>query len=203
MTAQSVVAASPLTEDEQARADVYGLLQSLLKEAPSAELLSGVQRLMGDESAFGQAIDGLAEAARQTTVEAEAEAYQELFIGLGRGKLVPFASFYLTGFLHEKPLAELRGDLRELGVEKAENVSEPEDHVAAIAGTMALLIADADVSVSLCKQRAFFDKHIASWADVFFGDLAKSRTSAYFERVGEVGKAFIDVEKAAFEMLAE
>ena len=43
-----------------------------------------------------------------------------LFIGLGRGELLPYGSSYLTGFLHERPLARLRADLGPLGIERAE-----------------------------------------------------------------------------------
>ena len=45
-----------------------------------------------------------------------------LFIGVGRGELLPFASVYMTGFLNEKPLATLRNDMVTLGVERSPDV---------------------------------------------------------------------------------
>ena len=66
-----------------------------------------------------------------------------LTLEIGRGELVPFASYYRTGFLNEKPLAKLRGDMARLGIARAESVKEPEDHIAALCEMMAGLITGA------------------------------------------------------------
>ena len=54
------------------------------------------------------------------TAERVEREYFNLFIGLGRGELLPYGSYYQSGFLHERPLARLREQLSRLGIERAE-----------------------------------------------------------------------------------
>jgi TorA maturation chaperone TorD len=49
---------------------------------------------------------------------------------MSRGELLPYGSYYLTGFLNERPLARLREDLQALCIERVEKQCEPEDHAA-------------------------------------------------------------------------
>ena len=130
--------------EEQLRAQHYGFLARLLSEAPDGELLGQIATMAGDETAFGQAYGALARKAAQVSPEAVANEHFELFVGVGRGELLPYASFYLTGFLNERPLAELRADLRVMGVERAPGRFEPEDHIAFILEVMAQLGARRD-----------------------------------------------------------
>jgi DNA-binding transcriptional regulator YdaS (Cro superfamily) len=113
-----------------ARAQEYALLATLLGRAPDAKLLESLAGLRGDPTPLGVAHAALAQAASETSVERVEREYFDLFIGLGRGELLPYASYYLTGFLHERPLARLRSDLAPLGIERAEGNNEPEDHAA-------------------------------------------------------------------------
>jgi TorA maturation chaperone TorD len=139
-------------------------------------------------------------AARMTPAAAKAE-YGALFIGMARGELLPYASYYLTGFLNEKPLALLRQDMARLGIARAENVKEPEDHIAAICEMMAGLIEGSfGAPADLETQRAFFDRHLACWAETFFTDLEAARAAVLYAPVGTVGRAFIEIERTAFEM---
>src|SRR5690606_29379111 len=111
--------AGVIGEIDSARAQEYLLLAALLGRAPSADLLKRLAGLRGDATPLGLAHADLAEAAADTTAEKVEREYFNLFIGLGRGELLPYGSYYLTGFLHERPLARLRQDLNELGVERA------------------------------------------------------------------------------------
>src|SRR5258706_5837551 len=120
-----------------ARAQEYALLATLLVRAPDAKLLQSLAGLRGDATPLGVAHAALAQAASETTVERVEREYFNLFIGLGRGELLPYASYYLTGFLHERPLARLRADLGPLGIERTEGNSEPEDHAATLCEIMA------------------------------------------------------------------
>ncbi|WP_248304675.1 molecular chaperone TorD family protein [Breoghania sp. L-A4] len=125
------------TEEDVTRAQIYGLLAGLLAAPADASTLKSLAQLPGDESQLGQALGALsrvAAGARDTDVARE---YHDLFIGVGRGELLPYASYYLTGFLNEKPLAKLRGRMAELGIERDPSVKEPEDHVAAVMDMMA------------------------------------------------------------------
>lgn len=112
-------------ETEDLRARQWALLARLLVRAPDAELLAGVCALSGDETALGRAYSDLAAAARETTSGAVEREFFDLFVGVGRGELLPYASFYLTGFLNERPLAELRADLAAMGVERQAGRHEP------------------------------------------------------------------------------
>ncbi len=131
------------------------------------------------------------------------EEYFNLFIGVGQGELLPFGSYYLTGFLNEKPLAALRVDMDELGIGRVEGVKEPEDHIASLCEMMAGMITGAfGEPVSLDRQRAFFDKHIGCWAPRFFEDLQAAESAAFYMPIGSIGSVFMTVESQAFEMAA-
>src|SRR5688572_28938290 len=130
-------AGGDVDETDAARAQEYALLAALLTRAPDAALLKRLSELRADASPLGVAHAGLAQAAAAANVENVEREYFDLFIGLGRGELLPYASYYLTGFLHERPLARLRGDLAGLGIERVDGNNEPEDHAATLCEIMA------------------------------------------------------------------
>jgi TorA maturation chaperone TorD len=176
----------------------------LLAKPPEQPLLESVGALGGDESELGRAIQALAAAARGTTPDSVKDEYFELFIGIGQGELVPYGSYYLTGFLHEKPLARLRGDMGRLGIARADGVKEPEDHIAALCEMMSGLITGAfsDGPVDLEEQRGFFEQHIGCWAPRFFEDLEAAKAAAFYMPVGTIGRLFMAIESEAFDMAA-
>lgn len=193
------------TDEEALRAQAYALLARLLAAPPDDELIARLRALEGDGSALGLALTELAAAARRFTREAISDEYHELFIGITGGELNPYASYYLTGFLYEKPLAELRGDMAQLGIARQESKSsDPEDHIAALCEMMAGLITGAfgDWPASLAKQRAFFDEHIGSWAARFFEDLEEADAARFYRPVGKIGRLFMEIERQAFAMAA-
>jgi TorA maturation chaperone TorD len=166
-------AADGTLEDEQRyRAGAYGLLAALLRAAPGQALLDQLVALSpqsdAEPDALAEAMSGLADAARNHNPVQIEEEYQNLFIGIGKGEVVPYASWYLTGFLMEQPLSELRDDLRALGFERSVDTHEPEDHAAAIFEVFSVMITDAS---SLSEQERFFDIHMKPWLERFFADL--------------------------------
>ena len=192
----SVVAA-----EERLRANLYMLLAGLLGRAPNADVLSATNQIIGDESELGQALGTLARVAGRAKVEAVAQEYQDLFIGLGRGELVPFGSYYLTGFLNEKPLAVLRSDMARLGIERPSHVKEPEDHIAALLDMMAgLITGEFGEPAPLEEQKRFFKQHVEPWAGYFFRDLEAAKASILYAALGSVGRIFMQIETQAFEM---
>lgn len=192
-----------ITEEEILRAQCYRLLAGLLMAPPDGEALERLSRLEGDESALGQALTALGRAAGATDVAAADDEYHDLFIGVGRGELVPYGSYYLTGFLYEKPLARLRQAMAELGIGRADEVKEPEDHIAALCETMAGLIDGAfGAPADLETQRKFFDAHIGPWAGKFFSDLEAAKTASFYMPAGAAGRLFMEIESTAFEMAA-
>lgn len=197
------VAEIGVAEEDQLRADWYGLLGRLIATPPDQETLDTLRGLEGDRSVIGEAVSALAVAAQQATPESVKSEYFDLFIGVGQGELLPFASYYLTGFLNEKPLARLRRDMALLRIARADDVKEPEDHVAAICEMMSGMITGAFGRVAnLSSQRDFFNAHLGSWAPRFFEDLENAPSSYFYAPVGTIGRCFMDIEIRGFEMAA-
>lgn len=190
-------------QEDGLRARLYALLSSLLAAPPSAEALQALGALDGDETGMGQAVAKLAEAAAETTPETLEREYQNLFIGVTHGELTPFASYYLTGFLQEKPLADLRAEMASLGIARAEASHEPEDHIASLLEIMHGLITGAfGDPADLATQRHFFDTHIGSWATRLFADLEAAKNARFYVPVGVIGRLFMEIENRAFRMAA-
>ena len=199
--AQRMAQPEQLLDEDRHRAQCYRLISRLLARAPEEDLLARLRALEGGDGPIGAALGALAEAAKAATPETAADEYLDLFIGVGRGELVPFGSYYLTGFLHEKPLARLRQDMAQHGVARAEGVSEPEDHIASLCDMMAgLILGEFGAPLPLAEQSAFFDRHVRSWAARFFEDLESARSARFYKPVGAFGRAFMEIETAAFEM---
>jgi TorA maturation chaperone TorD len=192
-----------ISPEDRLRADLYNFLGLILARPADQMLLDQTAGLSGDDSDIGQAISGLARVAKASKVKAVEREFNALFIGLGRGELLPYASYYLTGFLNEKPLARLRQDMSALQVARADNVFEPEDSIASLMETMgALIVGRFGEPVGLEKQRTFFNNHIAPWASHFFSDLEAAKSSVLYASVGTVGREFMNIEREAFRMTA-
>lgn len=183
-----------VAEEQQSRAGVYSLLAELLRHPPAQESLDRISQFADvdasiDDIALATSMLGLA--AKQAQAAAIDDEYHVLFIGLGRGELVPFASWYLTGFLLERPLAVLREDLQRLGYQRQQGTKEPEDHVAALFEVMSLMIADGRDHDT---QSKFFMNHINSWIQRFFEDLNNADSAVFYRAVGRFGLALMKFE---------
>ncbi len=176
------------------RARLFALLGRLLSEPPDAALLGGLASLRGDGSSLGVALGRLAEAAAGTDAASVAREHFALFVGVGRGELLPYASYYLTGFLHERPLAELRGTLALLGIVRADGMVEPEDHLGFCCEVMAGLLEGRFGGET---PEAFFARHLAPWAERCFADIAVADSAAFYKAVGLLGRTIIEIEQAA------
>ena len=195
-------AAGGTLEDEQRyRAGAYGLLAALLRAAPEQALLDHLLALSpqsdAELDALAEAMASLADAARShSPAQIEAE-YQNLFIGVGKGEVVPYGSWYMTGFLMEQPLSDLRDDLRALGFERSADTHEPEDHAAAIFEVFSVMISD---NSGLSEQERFFDSHMKTWLERFFTDLGNARSADFYKPVAQFGAAFFKLELAYLSM---
>ena len=182
---------------DAARAWEYALLAALLSCPASNALLGEIARLQRDATPLGRAHAALAEAAAEVTTAGVEREYFDLFVGLGRGELLPYGSYYLTGFLNERPLSRLRDDLAALGIERVENHFEPEDHAATLCEIMAGL-AGGQFPASKETQRAFFEKHVAPWMGRLFADMEKAASAKFYRSVGSLGRLFLEIETEAF-----
>jgi TorA maturation chaperone TorD len=191
----------PVDEDG-ARGNLYALLGRLLSGPPDAELLGVLREISpapDDTSLLAASWQMLAVSAARADMQELRHEYDALFIGLGRGEVVPYASWYLTGFLMEQPLAQLRGDLRALGIERQPGVHEPEDHAAALCDTMALLIT-GDAPASLEQQQDFYGRHLEPWLARFFRDLQQAPSARFYRAVGQLGEQFTAIESQGFRV---
>lgn len=182
---------------DAARADTYELIGALLWRTPDASALAEVARLQGNASPLGVARFALAEAAAEATPEAVRDEYFSLFIGVGRGDLLPYASYYLTGFLNERPLVAVRDEMVRLGLTRAERASEPEDHVAVLFDVMAGLIR-GDYAADGLDDQIFFERHLKPWAARFFADLETAESAHFYKPLGRLGGLFFDIEAEAY-----
>lgn len=211
-------AATPADSAEDlARADLYGLLATLFFHAADADLLQRIAAApldpIGDgdiaaadaqaaaSSALTQAWRKLVARAGQTTAEQADDEYTELFIGVGKPEVFLYGSYYQAGFMNEKPLVVLRDDLRRHGLERAEGITETEDHLATLCEVMRYLIAGDDVAVArIGEQRAFFQRHLVPWVDTACDAVLQHPRAALYADVAGLAKAFFDVERLALEL---
>lgn len=182
---------------DAARAQEYALLAMLLSAPPSRGLLDQLAALTGDATPLGRAHVVLAEAASAAVPAQIEREYADLFVGLGRGELLPYASYYLTGFLNERPLSRLRADLAAHGIEVVASNFEPEDHAFILCEIMAGF-AEGRFRAASDAQRAFFEKHVASWIGRLFADMESAENARFYRAVGALGRLFIEIETEAF-----
>jgi len=195
-----------LTPEDTARADLYALLAHLFQAAPDEDLLAVLANAddvsaEAPHSLVGEAWRKLQSAASAADPEALAQEFQDLFVGVGSGEVMAYGSWHLTGFLMEQPLARLRDDLAQLGLSRLQSAAEPEDHIAALAEAMRLLVRGGDgvAAAAFEVQKAFFTRHLRPWYARFAEQLAKAPSANFYRAAGELTKTFLDTEAALFE----
>ncbi len=198
--AETVVATCSLNDEQRARAGMYGLIARLLSSNPSSEYLEEISQLPADDTEIGSVLGELAEAAKSISKEDAEDEYNALFIGVTEGEILPFASHYLTGFLNDKPLADVREDLNRLGIERVEDIKEPEDHIAFLFDVMVGLITKEFGGESDDEEQKFYERHISPWAEKFFSDLENAESAKLYKPVGTLGQRFLDVETKGFRI---
>lgn len=222
--AADLAATATATDDAAAgdagRAEVYALLAALLSASPDRELLDFLQTLApaaegaetagatnnaganGDSTDDAPTIDALWRQLRDAAAAAAPEKlddeYHALFIGIGRGEVVAFGSWHLTGFLMEQPLSDLRDDMKSLGLAADAAQKDPEDHIAALCESMALIIRAADIDAA--REKRFFARHIEPWAGRFFAELQVAKSAVFYRAVGALGARFVESESRYLHM---
>ena len=194
-------------DEEVARAEMYGLLATLFYQAPSAELLAQLQAAVTEAPEAGGFLEepwrALVAQARQSDAQALAQEYSALFGGVGKPEVYLFGSHYLSGFLNEKPLVQLREDLAALGLARDAAMPETEDHVAYLCEVMRYLIAGDDVSVcNLTRQAEFFARHLQPWLAPLCQALAAHPRARFYARLAGLTEAFASVEAQGFDLMA-
>jgi TorA maturation chaperone TorD len=198
---------SSALDEETARAEVYGLLAALYYAPPAPELLAQIRVAVTEAPASGAFLEEswrqLVGRARELDDQAVADEFDALFGGLGKPEVQLFGSHHLSGFLNEKPLAALRGDLAALGLTRDEAMPETEDHIAYLCEVMRFLIAGDDVAVSnLTRQRDFFAAHLQPWVMALCDALEAHPKARFYGALAGFTRAFFSVETQGFDMLA-
>jgi TorA maturation chaperone TorD len=197
--AERASATRQIDEIDHARAREYSLLAALLSRSPNAQMIEHLVRLGGDATPLGAAHAVLGAAAASIKAEQIEREYFDLFVGLGRGELFPYASYYLTGYLYGRPLARIRETLKQLGLERTEGQSEPEDHAAVLLEVMAGL-ASGQIVAPDETQRTIFETYLRPWIGRFFSDLERARSAKFYACVAALGRVFMEVEAEAFSL---
>ena len=182
---------------DAARAQEYALLAMLLARAPDAATLGRIAKLRGDATPLGLAHVALAQAAENASAEKIQREFFNLFIGIERGELLPYGSYYLTGFCNERPPVRLREDLRARGIERTEGQVEAEDHAAILCEIMAGLAGGPSATAAGLQQQ-FFQRHLAPWIGRFFADLERADSADFYRHAGTVGRLFMEIETKTF-----
>ncbi|GAC1532030.1 MAG: molecular chaperone TorD family protein [Ramlibacter sp.] len=211
---------SSVLDEETARAEIYGLFAHLFYAAPAPDILQALRNAVTEAPAAGafleepwRALVGLAREMQAGDIRSE---YDALFGGVGRPDVYLFGSHYLSGFLNERPLAQLRDDLRKLGLTRdAASMPETEDHVAYLCEVMRHLIAgDAPPLASdrptggqvaiadLARQREFFGTHLQPWIGTLCDAIVTHPRSRFYAALARFAQAFAGVEQQGFDLLA-
>ena len=207
MNLAQTAASSSALDEEIARAELYGLLARLWYAPPDAQLLDAFKVAATEAPMQGAYLEEpwrqLVGAGRERT-EAQLRAeYDTLFGGIGKPEVYLFGSHYLSGFLNDKPLAQLRGELARLGLARDESVSETEDHIACVFEVMRYLIAGEDVAVAnLTQQQAFFSTQVQPWVSDMCEAVAAHPAARFYAALARFTQAFAQVEAQAFDILA-
>jgi TorA maturation chaperone TorD len=198
---------SSALDEETARAEVYGLLAALYYAPPSPELLSQLRVAVTEAPAAGGFLEEpwrqFVGTVRELSDQQVANEYDALFGGVGKPEIYLFGSYYLSGFLNEKPLAALRGDLAALGLARDEAMPETEDHFACVCEVMRYLIAGDDVEIAnLTQQQKFFSAHVQPWATQMCDAITAHPKARFYAALAAFTAAFVSVETQGFDLLA-
>ena len=194
-------------DEETARSEIYGLLAGVLYSSPAIELIAQIRVAATDTPAAGAFLEepwrNFVGVTRSMSDQAIKDEYEALFGGVSKPEIYLYGSHYLSGFLNEKPLARLRTELKSLGLERSEVMSDTEDHFAYLCEVMRYLIAGDDVAVAnLTRQREFFSTHIQPWVNLMCDDIQSNTKANFYASLAELIRAFMGVEAQGFDMLA-
>lgn len=193
-------------DEETARAEVYGLLAALFYAPPGPELLAQLRVAVTEAPTAGGFLEEpwrqFVGTVRNLSDEQVATEYDALFGGVGKPEVYLFGSFYLSGFLNEKPLAALRSDLAALGLARDEAMPETEDHFACVCEVMRYLIAGDDVEVAnLTQQQKFFSAHVQPWVPAMCEAIGAHPKAQFYAALAGFTAAFVSVESQGFDLM--
>ncbi len=195
-----------LAPEDAARANLYALLARLLSNAPDGALLRDIadaEALADDgDVALARAWQGLVDASSVMEVDAAAEEYEALFVGVGKAPVPIYAGYYTGAAAADHPRVRIRADLAALGLAPRPDSTEPEDHFAGLFEAMRVLVAGGAgrSPANVAEQRRFFESHLEAGAGPFFAAVGRAAAANYYRRVAELGAAFTALEVESFQL---
>lgn len=202
-TSQPLKFVTPDQGEETARADLYGLLAALFYAPPAPALLEAIAAAPTETeaSSLQQSWAALSGFCKEKNADSVREEYDLLFVSVGKPDIILYGSYYLSGFMMEKPLAELRTELSRLGLQRVESVIESEDHIASLCEVMRYLIASDDpVNANVAAQKQFFSNHVQPWVLDLCAAIIDHPDAQFYRLVAQLAKDFFEVEIQAFDM---
>lgn len=195
--------AEALSGEDWARADFYALLSKLFSGRIDAEFLAGFKQFekesVDPSSPLGFEFQELLRAIEASSMDAIREEYESLFIGVGKPDIMLYGSFYMAGFLNEKPLVALREDLAHLGLEAEKKLTETEDHISFLCEVMRYLILEDNPPLPFTEQVQFFTRHMAPWYTQLCDAIETNGQTRFFKTVGRLARVFFDIETQSFD----
>jgi len=194
-------------DEETARAEMYGLLAMLYLSPPSKEVWQAMQVAVTEAPMPGAFLEEpwrqLVACTRDRALDDVAREFDELFGGVGKPDIDLFGSVYQVGFLNERPLADLRAELAEMGLQSHPDAATPtEDHIAYLLEVMRFLIAGDDMAIChLTRQKAFFGRHLEGWIDALCSAIEGHPKARFYAALAAMTRAFVAVERQAFDLI--
>lgn len=193
-------------QEELARAEVYGLLANLFYAPPSAEMFEQLQVAVTEAPAAGAFLEGswseVVAASRRLTLGAVSDEFVALFGGVSKPEICLYGSWFITGYLNQKPLVDLRSDLSRLGLERPPSVLETEDHLASLCEVMRFLIAGDDLGISnLAGQQRFYNDHMRAWVERLCDLITAHPRADFYRALADFSRDFFAVEAQGFDLL--
>lgn len=189
--------------EDWARADFYGLLSQLFSGNVTDEFLAKFREIdratLDITTPLGFEFSELLRVVAQFDAKKINQEFVDNFIGVGRPEVMLYGSYYMSGFLNEKPLVLLRDDLAKFGLTRDEAMVETEDHIAFLCEVMRYLILADDPPVAFAEQRAFFHAHLATWYNQMADEIEAATNTDFYKTVGRLARVFLDVETQSFD----
>lgn len=193
----------PAVEDA-ARANLYALIGRLFYGAPDSILLAQLCHAEAEPTGHNAPLDRAWRELRNACGSAYPvvvkQEHDTLFVGVGKTEVTPYTSHYIVGNSPDRHLVQLRERLEQLGLARRGAAFEVEDHVSGVCDVMRFLIEDGR---PLSEQSQFFKEFVYAGAIPFCDAVGIATSAAFYRCVAEFARAFLDLERQAFEMHAE
>jgi TorA maturation chaperone TorD len=196
-------AGAPLDPEDEARANLYGLVGRLFYAPTDPHLLAEISRAQppadegGENTPLLLAWRALQDACRNAFPAVVRQEYEGLFIGVGKAEVTPYLSGYAQPTGPDRYLVRLREQLAVWSLARRDGAYEVEDHISGVCDVMRWLV---ETRQPLADQGGFFQTYLLPGAVPFCGAVQRAASAVFYKPVSGFALAFFELEKAAFDM---